>query len=119
MSEQITLTELELEALKTITYSDFYENGRESILWDYSVYEICDIPASKRGGVYGSLEKKGLVQIQQPERKYLVDENGNKTLNKWWSRDGMNFGTILITPLGYETLDNLNLIDEHGSFINR
>jgi len=118
MSDLITLTELELEALKTITYSDFYENGRESVLWDYSVYEICNIPSRKRGGVYGSLEKKELVKIQQPEKKFILDKNGNKVLNEYWSRDGMNFGTILITPLGYQVLDNLGLIDENGSFIN-
>ena len=118
MSDLITLTELEIEALKTITYSDFYENGRESILWDYSVYEICTIPSRKRGGVYGSLEKKELVKIQQPEKKFILDENGNKVLNKWWSKDGLNFGTILITPLGYATLDKLGLIDEDGNFLN-
>ena len=40
MNNEINLTELELIALKSITYSDFYQNGRKSCVWDFSVYDI-------------------------------------------------------------------------------
>jgi hypothetical protein len=116
--ETITITERELEALKSITYSDFYENGRESVLWDYSVYDVCRLPSRSRGGVFASLSVKGLVNIYEGEKKFIINEDGTKTLNKYWSRDGLNFGTMNITPLGYETLDTLGLIDEDGRFLN-
>lgn len=116
MSEQIHLTELELQALKAITHSDFYENGRESILWDFSVYDACSIPKHSRGGVFASLSTKGLINIQEGEKKFNIDKDGNKTLNPYWSPDA--YGTMHITTLGYEVLDNLQLIDENGSFIN-
>jgi hypothetical protein len=115
--ETITITPLELDALKSITYSDFYENGRESILWDYSVYDVCSIPSRKRGGVFASLSTKGLIKIQEAEKKFIKNEDGSKTLNKWWSNDGLNFGTMHITKEGYEVLDSLKLIDENGNFI--
>ena len=117
--ETITITPLELDALKAITYSDFYENGRESVLWDYSVYDVCDIPSRKRGGVFASLSTKGLIKIYEGEKKFILDENGNKVKNQWWSNDGLNFGTMHITPEGYALLDSLKLIDEDGNFINQ
>jgi hypothetical protein len=111
------LTDLELQGLKAITHSDFYENGRESILWDYSVYDCCPFTGKTRSGVFSSLVQKGLIHITEAEKKFITDENGNKILNKYWSRDGLNFGTIYITKGGYELLDSLNLIDENGNFI--
>ena len=112
------LTDLELKALKAITYSDFYENGRDSILWDFSVYDCCDFTGKTRSGVFSSLVQKGLIHIQEGEKKFIKDENGNKILNKYWSRDGLNFGTIYITKDGYSLLDSKNLIDEDGRFIS-
>lgn len=114
-----TITDLEMEALKAITYSDFYENGRESVLWDYSVYDACDIPARSRGGVFASLSTKGIIVIHEGEKKFILNEDGTKTLNKWWSRDGLNFGTMYITKPGYALLDKLGLIDENGHFIKQ
>lgn len=111
------LTELEIKALKSITWSDFYENGRESVLWDYSVYDVCDIPKTSRGGVFASLSSKGIINIYEGEKKFIIAEDGTKTLNKYWSRDGLNFGTMNITTAGYALLDSLNLIDEDGNFI--
>ena len=116
--ENTNLTDLELQALKAITYSDFYENGRESILWDFSVYDCCPFNGKTRSGVFSSLVQKGLINIQEGEKKFIKDENGNKILNKYWSRDGLNFGTIYITKNGYELLDSKNLIDENGSFLS-
>jgi hypothetical protein len=113
-----TLTNLELQALKAITYSDFYENGRESILWDYSVYDCCEFTGKTRSGVFSSLVQKGLIHIQEGEKKFIKDEKGNKIINRYWSRDGLNFGTIHITKDGYQLLDTLNLIDEDGRFLS-
>ena len=116
METTITITELELIALKSITYSDFYENGRESVVWDFSVYDDCSLKGKTRSGVFSSLSQKGLINITEKEKPYVLDENGNKVKNKWYSREG-NFGTLKITDLGYEILDSLNLIDEDGRFI--
>jgi hypothetical protein len=114
-----TITPLELDALKAITYSDFYENGRDSVPWDYSVYDACDIPSRSRGGVFASLSTKGIINIYEGEKKFIIAADGTKTRNKWWSTDGLNFGTMHITKEGYALLDSLNLIDEHGYFINQ
>jgi len=117
MTNSVNLTDLELQGLKAITHSDFYENGRDSILWDFSVYDCCPFTGKTRSGVFSSLVQKGLVNIQEGEKKFIKDKDGNKILNKYWSRDGLNFGTIKITTEGYELLDSLNLIDEYGSFV--
>jgi hypothetical protein len=117
MTNLVHLTDLELQGLKSITHSDFYENGKESVVWDYSVYDICPFSGKTRSGVFSSLVQKGLVNIQEAETKFIKDKDGNKILNIFWSKDGLNFGTINITTEGYKLLDNLNLIDEDGSFI--
>jgi len=111
------LTDLEMQALKAITHSDFYENGRDSILWDFSVYDCCPFTGKTRSGVFSSLSQKGIIHIQEGEKKFIKDENGNKILNKYWSRGGSNFGTISITEEGYRLLDSKNLIDEDGYFV--
>lgn len=113
-----SLTNLELIGLQTITYSDFYENGRKSVVWDYSVYDICPFTGKTRSGVFSSLVQKGMINVYEGEKKYIINENGQKVINKYWDRDGLNFGTIEITELGYQTLDNLGLINENGNFIN-
>jgi predicted transcriptional regulator len=112
-----TLTNLELQALKSITYSDFYENGRDSILWDYSVYDCCPFTGKTRSGVFSSLVQKGLIYVQEKEKPFRINEKGEKVKNPYYSRD-CNFGTIQITKEGYELLDNLKLIDEDGRFIS-
>ena len=109
------LTPLELEALQTSTCSDYYENGRESVVWDFSVYDICSIAKRSRSGVYSSLVQKGLIVITEKEKPYITDGNGNKIRNKYYSKD--DHGTIYITETGYATLDQLGLINEYGSFI--
>jgi hypothetical protein len=116
METSIHLTDLELIALETITQSDFYENGRNSILWDFSVFDICPLKGKTRSGVFSSLSQKGLINITEKEKPYTIDENGNKVRNRYYSRD-CNFGSIQITQLGYEVLDSKNLINEYGSFI--
>jgi len=109
-------TTLELQGLQSITNSDFYECGRNSIVWDFSVYDVCTIPKRSRAGVYSSLVQKGLVRITQAEKKYVLDKDGNKTLNRYWERGGLNFGTIAITTEGYAFLDSAGLIDTYGHF---
>lgn len=113
------LTTFELQALKSITQSDFYEQGRKSIVWDYSVYDQCTIPTRSRAGVYSSLVQKGIIRISEGEKKYIKHSDGTKSINKYWSRDGQNFGTVSITPEGYTFLDSLNLINEYGDFLSR
>jgi hypothetical protein len=115
--EATHLTELEIIALKSITYSDFYENGRKSILWDFSVFDNCSLKGKTRSGVFSSLSQKGLISITEKEKQFTTDKNGNKIRNQYYERGGINFGTIRITELGYEVLDSKNLIDEYGSFI--
>jgi hypothetical protein len=112
------LTALELQGLKAITHSDFYENGRESIVWDFSVYENCPFTGKTRSGVFSSLVQKGIVNVSEGEKKFIKKADGTKVLNQYWSRDGINFGTINITEAGYALLDSKNLIDEYGRFIN-
>jgi hypothetical protein len=114
--EATHLTELEIIGLKSITHSDFYEQGRESITWDFSVFDSCPLRGKTRSGVFSSLSQKGFIHIEEKEKQFIIDENGNKTRNPYYERSH-NFGTIRITQLGYEVLDSKNLIDEYGSFI--
>ena len=111
------LTDLEIQALKAITYSDFYEQGRDSIVWDFSAYDNCSFTGKTRSGVFSSLVQKGIIHITEGEKKFIKDENGNKIRNRYWQNDGCNFGTIYITKEGYELLDSKNMIDEYGRFI--
>ena len=112
------LTTFELQALKSITQSDFYECGRGSVTWDFSVYDICPIPSRSRAGVFSSLVQKGIIQITEAEKKYIKNADGTKRLNPYWEPDGHNYGTICITENGYIFLDSLNLINEYGNFVN-
>jgi hypothetical protein len=111
------LTKLELQALETITQCDFYD-GRDSVVWDFSVYDICDIPTRSRSGVYGSLAKKGIIEVSEKEKSTYIDNNGVKQRNPHY-RQGepeSNYGTLRITEQGYTLLDNLKLIDKYGEF---
>ena len=117
--EATHLTELEIIGLKSITHADFYENGRNSIPWDFSVFDACPLKGKTRSGVFSSLSQKGLINITEKEKPYMIDKNGNKIRNPYYQRgeNECNFGTIRISQLGYEVLDSKNLIDEYGSFI--
>ena len=113
-NQNLNLTEMELVALHSITHSDFYEQGRDSIVWDFSVYDICSLPKRSRAGVYSSLVQKGIIHITEKNKQfYMVD--GVKTRNPYYDKN--DFGTIYITPEGYSLLDKLQLINEYGSFI--
>jgi len=111
------LTKLELQALETITQCDFYD-GRDSIVWDFSVYDICDIPTRSRSGVYGSLAKKGIIEVSERLTKFYKDDNGVKQRNPHYCQGEPEsiYGTLKITEQGYTLLDNLKLIDKHGEF---
>ncbi len=113
---QNTFTKNELTVLETFTHSDFYENGRNSVLWDFSVLDILDMKARTRSGVFSSLQQKGFIEVTEKEKMYILDENGKKTRNPYYHRGEPNFGTYLITLKGYEALDKLELIDEDGYF---
>jgi hypothetical protein len=117
METSPSLTNLEITALKCITQSDFYENGRESIVWDYSVYDYCPLKGKTRSGVFSSLSQKGFVAITEKEKPYTINKDGIRVRNPYYSRE-CNFGTLMITESGYAALDALNLLNEYGSFIN-
>ena len=112
------LTELELQGLKAITHSDYYESGRSSIVWDWSAYDCCPFSGKTRSGVFSSLSQKGLIYISEGQKKFIKDEAGNRVLNRYWDRSGHNYGTIYITEAGYALLDSKGLIDSYGRFIN-
>ena len=110
----ITLTELELQALKSITKSDYYESGRDSVVWDWSAYDHCPFTGKKRSGVFSSLSQKGIIQVTEAEKKFIKREDGSKYRNPLWYPN--DYGTIKITQEGYALLDSLELIDQHGYF---
>jgi len=114
----VNLTENELIALKSITHSDFYENGRESCVWDFSVYECNPLRGKTKSGTFGSLGAKGLIEVTAKQKMYNIDACGVKTRNPHYFRGESNCGTICITEAGYAALDALNLIDTHGDFFN-
>jgi hypothetical protein len=109
------ITKLELQGLQTITQSDFYEMGRESIVWDFSVYDICSLKGKTRSGVFGSLAKKELIVVTEKNKQFYIDKDGVKRRNPYYDKN--DFGTIYITELGYSKLDEMGLIDEYGYFI--
>jgi hypothetical protein len=88
------ITSLELQILKGITKSDFYENGQGSVVYGWSVYETCGIPRKSCPGVVSSLVKKGLVG---------VDGSGDER-------------ALWITTLGYDTLTEMGLMNAEGYF---
>lgn len=79
------LTEKEKEVIMAILTSDFYENGEQSTVWDYSVYDSLSFTGKIRSGVTSSLSQKGLVIITQKEKGDIA-------------------GTISITKEGYEMI---------------
>lgn len=117
MGTNPTLTPLEITALKSITWSDFYEKGRDSVVWDYSVYDYCPLKGKTRSGVFSSLSQKGFVCITEKEKPYYTNKEGIKTRNPYYSKDDLNFGTLSITESGYAALDKLGLIDHAGYFM--
>ena len=119
MANEATFTNLELQLIKAITDADFYENGRNSICWDFSVYDCCPFKGKKRSGVISSLKQKGFVEIQEKEKPSYTDKDGNKQTNPHYRKGEpeSKFGTIAITEAGYSALDQLELINEDGFFL--
>jgi hypothetical protein len=80
MTTSLNLTDKELIFLKTMTQSDFYENGIDSILWDYSVNDDLPYSGKIRSGVISSLTQKGILGVTKKEKGdiagmyYLTDE---------------------------------------------
>ena len=115
---KINLTKNELIAIKSITESDFYD-GRGSIQWDFSVYDICPLKGKTKSGTFGSLANKGIISTTHAEKKFNKDENGNRVKNPYWQQDGNNYGTIGITENGFDILIEIGVLDkEWQSFIN-
>ncbi|WIC41300.1 hypothetical protein MA9V1_036 [Chryseobacterium phage MA9V-1] len=73
--EEITLTELETEVLKTIQYSDYFEaEDPTGLIWTLDCNDFADgLFKSKKalGGVMASLSNKGLI-ICYPDGKNSV-----------------------------------------------
>ena len=109
------ITEKELVVLHAITVSDFYENGRESIVWDFSVLDDLPLKGKTRSGVIGSLANKGFIWVTEKEKRYKINEYGQKVRNPYYSPN--DYGTFQITEAGYAVLDSMGLIDEDGRFI--
>ena len=109
-------TEKEMIMMRAITESDFYENGRKSIVWDFSVLDDLSLKGKTRSGVIGSLAQKGFIQVTEKNKMYLVNEHGVRYRNPYYSSD--DYGTFQITPEGYAALDHLGLIDEYGMFLS-
>lgn len=65
---QYELTEKEIIFLETMTKSDFYENGIDSVLWDYSVNDLLPYQGKIRSGVVSSLSQKGVIHVYQKEK---------------------------------------------------
>ena len=57
----LNLTPKETEFLNEMRKSDFYENGIDSILWDYSVNENLSFSGKTRSGVVSSLTQKNII----------------------------------------------------------
>jgi len=108
-----SLTPNEIQFLKAITYSDFYD-GRKSVVWDFSVLDDFPIKGKSRSGIIGSLAAKGFINVLEKPKKFIMVD-GQKRLNPYYSPD--DCGTFEITSTGYEALDERSLITESGYFI--
>ena len=58
----------ELLFLHTMTMSDFYENGINSIVWDYSVNDFLPYDGKTRSGVISSLAQKNIIDVYKKGR---------------------------------------------------
>lgn len=62
------LTVKEIEFLKAMQASDFYEDGIDSILWDYSVNDLLPYSGKTRSGVVSSLAQKNIIWVTKKEK---------------------------------------------------
>lgn len=58
----------ELLFLHTMTQSDFYEDGINSVVWDYSVNDDLPYDGKTRSGVISSLAQKNIINVYKKER---------------------------------------------------
>lgn len=61
-------TAKELQFLHTMTQSDFYEIGVDSVLWDYSVNDLLPYSGKTRSGVISSLAQKDIIVATKKEK---------------------------------------------------
>lgn len=82
------LTKLEKLFLKTFIKTFAKSDGSNSIFWGRAKYvaEICNMSINTLKGVFGSLEKKGIIYLEEIENKIIF--NGHKISyikdNKLW-----------------------------------
>lgn len=63
-----SFTEKEIEFLNKMRESDYYENGIDSILWDFSVNDELSYKGKTRSGVVSSLAQKGIISVYRKEK---------------------------------------------------
>ena len=61
--ENLNLTEKEIQFLTAFGQSDFYEEGLDSVVWDYSVNDELPYSGKTVSGVVSSLSQKGILQV--------------------------------------------------------
>ena len=88
------LTSYEIELLKGICNSDYYDE--KNAVWDFSVLDYVDIPKRSTSGVVSSLVKKQMIEV-----------------NEW----NVNEFSYKITESGYKLLRSLSLVDKEGYWI--
>lgn len=91
---RFNLTEKEQTFLKVMGYSNFWENGLDSVPWDYSVNEFLPYVGKVRSGVISSLEQKGVIVVTKKVKGdiagtyHLTDEaKGDKDVIKLVTRE--------------------------------
>ena len=96
---QVTLTEKELEVLKGITTSDFYEYENAAV-WDYSVLDFLSFSGKTRSGVISSLEQKGLLNVTKKEKGDIA-------------------GVFQMTELGFKTFQQATAVVEEVVVVSK
>jgi len=85
---QVTLTKLEKLFLETFIKTFALSDGSNSIFWGRAKYvaEICNMSINTLKGVFGSLEKKGIIYLEETEHRMIF--NGRRISfikdNKLW-----------------------------------
>lgn len=90
----LNLTEKEIEFLKAFAASDFYEDGLDSIVWDYSVNDELTYKGKTRSGVVSSLSQKGIINVSTKQ------DTGDR------------FGTYNLTDFAKSQREILNILGE-------
>ncbi|AFF28118.1 gp120 [Sphingomonas phage PAU] len=68
MTNLFSLTEKEIQFLEAFTQSDFFEEGIDSVVWDYSVHDNLPYSGKTRSGVISSLSQKNVLVVSLKEK---------------------------------------------------